>query len=83
MARLAPSYFEAEAIAEVAPSFGTYTAADCELSRQTAPLYYASERSRKIANNYAQRLSLTLHQERLCREPLDACPLTAFGYKLA
>ena len=85
MARLAPSNKQNGIIEESVP--GAYhvkdTCIDCDLCRQTAPFFFARKNVGNVGYTYVQRQPLTLHEERACREALDACPVEAIGYKLA
>ena len=58
------------------------TCIDCDLCRQTAPLYFARKHVGNAGTTYVQRQPLTLSEERLCRDALEACPVEAIGYKL-
>lgn len=70
----------------MAPEDGEYfvkdTCIDCDLCRQTAPLYFARTQVGNAGTTYVQRQPLTLAEERFCRDALEACPVEAIGYKL-
>jgi ferredoxin len=59
------------------------TCIDCDLCRQTAPFAFGRKHVGNAGYTYVERQPLTLQEERMCRESLDACPVEAIGYKLA
>ena len=83
MARLAPSNDNGGIVPESVPGsyFVKETCIDCDLCRQTAPLFFARKNVGNAGYTYVQRQPLTLQEERACREALDACPVEAIGYK--
>ncbi|MGZ8919978.1 MAG: ferredoxin, partial [Limisphaerales bacterium] len=51
------------------------TCIDCDLCRQTAPLYFARKHVGYAGTTYVQRQPLTLSEQRSCRDALEACPV--------
>lgn len=80
MARLAPAPTATED--ETGEYFVRDTCIDCDLCRQTAPLYFARKHVGNAGTTYVQRQPLTLSEQRSCRDALEACPVEAIGYKL-
>jgi ferredoxin len=80
MARLAPSQTAPE------DGLGEYlakdTRIDCDLCRQTAPLYFARKNLGNSGATYLQRQPHTHAEHQSCRDALEACPVEAIGYKL-
>ena len=85
MARLAPSNLEAAVISEssLGSDFVKETSIDCDLCRQTAPLFFSRKHVGNMGQTLVQQQPLSLHEERCCREALDAYPGEVIGYKLA
>ena len=74
MARLAPSSGTEQ---EAGEYFIKDTCIDCDLCRNTAPLFFTRKHTANVT-----RQPLALQEHRACRDALEACPVEAIGYKL-
>jgi hypothetical protein len=82
MARLAPSDFESKPEPTSVPgsSFVKDSFIDGDYCRQIAPFHFEREKFGRTGSMHRQ--SLTLQDERACRDPLDTFPIETVGYKL-
>jgi ferredoxin len=79
MARLAPTNEFTERAGEY---FIKDTCIDCDLCRQTAPLFFTRRSVGNAGITEVPRQPLTLQEHHTCRDALEACPVEAIGYKL-
>ena len=79
MARLAPSNGTQQ---EAGEYFIKDTCIDCDLCRNTAPLFFARKYTGNGGITTVERQPLTLQEHHACRDALEACPVEAIGYKL-
>ena len=79
MARLAPPNGTEQ---EAGEYFIQDTCIDCDLCRNTAPLFFARKYTGNGGITTVTRQPLTLQEHRSCRDALEACPVEAIAYKL-
>ena len=57
--------------------FVDHSCIDCDLCRETAPLFF--KRSDDHGFSYVYKQPVTEEEEKLCEEALEGCPVNAIG----